>query len=326
VTDYSQPKIKAVLYTRDGCKLCEQAHQDLDSLQDEIPHQLVIVDIGSDPALHQKFMEKIPVVEIGPYTLQAPFTAQDLQIALAAARDGRHLTVQHSKHRKNTAIQLNRLVLSFTRHWLAFFNFFILLYVGVPCLAPVLMKNGATTPAMLIYKIYSPMCHQLAYRSWFLFGEQWAYPLEATGLPGLSYEEITGQDPGDLDAGRDFIGNERFGYKVALCQRDVAIYGGILFAGLAFALLRKRLKPLPMLVWFLVGILPIGIDGGTQLLSVFTFLPFHARESTPLLRLVTGLLFGIMNIWLAYPYVEESMIESRALISAKLAGVQDPSA
>jgi uncharacterized membrane protein len=72
-------------------------------------------------------------------------------------------------------------------------------------------------------------------------------------------------------------------------------------------------------VWLLIGILPIALDGGTQLLSSISINPFPVRESTPLLRTITGLLFGVMNIWLAYPYVEESMIETQALVSAKLA-------
>jgi hypothetical protein len=42
------------------------------------------------------------------------------------------------------------------------------------------------------------------------------------------------------------------------------------------------------------------------------------RESTPFLRTLTGGLFGVMNVWLAYPYIEESFAETRALIAAKL--------
>ena len=39
-----------------------------------------------------------------------------------------------------------------------------------------------------------------------------------------------------------------------------------------------------------------------------------------MLRTITGMLFGVMNAWLALPYLEESMIETQALITAKLAG------
>jgi uncharacterized membrane protein len=130
---------------------------------------------------------------------------------------------------------------------------------------------------------------------------------------------VTGINPEDLWASRAFIGDETLGYKVALCERDVAIYGGILFAGIAFGLLRNRVRPLPVLVWLVIGILPIALDGGIQLMGQLPGWPLPPRESTPLFRSITGGLFGVMNVWLAYPYVEEAMVETRALTAAKLA-------
>ncbi|OGO17068.1 MAG: hypothetical protein A2Z14_09200 [Chloroflexi bacterium RBG_16_48_8] len=313
--------VKVTLFTREDCKLCDQVAEDLKSLQEQIPHQLVKIDIESDPALNQKYKEIIPVVEIGPYTLKAPITAQDLQISLRAARDGQYGTKQIEDQKTSVAVRLNRYVLSFARHWLVFINLFIFLYIGLPGAAPLLVKAGAIGPATVIYKIYTPMCHQLAYRSWFLFGEQPAYPIEAANVSTISYEEATGLNPNDLEAARDFIGNERLGYKIGLCQRDIAIYAGIFLFGLIFAILRKRMKPLPMLAWFLIGIVPIALDGGSQLLSSLSLFSFLSWESTPFLRTLTGSLFGVMNAWLAYPYIEESMIETQALLSAKLAGV-----
>jgi uncharacterized membrane protein len=315
--------VRVILYTREGCKHCDQTKNDLGSLQDEIPHQLVEVDITSDPALEGKYEEIIPVVEIGPYTLKAPITAQDLQISLAAARDGQYATTRDKGHSSGVAVRLNRYVLSFARHWLAFINFFIFLYIALPVAAALLLKAGATGPSSVIYGIYKPMCHQLAYRSWFIDGEQVAYPIEAANLSMRSYEDVTGLDPKNLNAARDFVGNKQLGYKVGLCQRDMAIYGGIFLFGLFFAPFRKRIKPLSMLIWFLVGIIPIAIDGGSQLLSSLSIFSFLSRESTPFLRTFTGLLFGVMNAWLAFPYLEESMIETQALISAKLAGTTE---
>ena len=118
-------------------------------------------------------------------------------------------------------------------------------------------------------------------------------------------------------AARAFIGNAQLGYKVALCERDVAIYGGILIFGLVFSLLRKRLKAIHWLVWILIGIVPIGIDGFSQLISQppLSLIPF--RESTPFLRVLTGLLFGLITAWFGYPYVEESMVENRKYLVGK---------
>jgi len=172
------------------------------------------------------------------------------------------------------------------------------------------------------------VCHQLAYRSWFLFGEQSAYPTAAAGLKGWkTYEAVTGLDPntstGLWDA-RSFRGNEQMGYKVALCERDVAIYAAMLLFGLAFAILRSRfpnMRPIPWYIWLLLGIGPIALDGGTQLLSQFfpqvqKIIPY--RESTPFLRTLTGALFGIFTAWFGYPYVEESMSETRTYMKRRL--------
>jgi uncharacterized membrane protein len=317
--------IKVVLYTREGCELCDVALSQLEELQEEFPHRLLQVDIESDPALLKKYLELIPVVEIGPYTLKAPFEKIDLKIALASAQQGQPDPPQPTASNRGWALRLNRAAHFFTRHWLAAVNFLVLLYVGLPFTAPALMKAGATGPANAIFKLYSPLCHQLAYRSWFLFGEQIAYPRELAGLGWTSLEEATGVDEDNLWASRDFLGNESVGYKVALCQRDVAIYGGILLAGLVFAGVRKWIKPLPVWAWLLIGIVPIAVDGGSQLLSAIPIGAFPARESTPLLRSLTGMLFGVTNVWLAYPHVEESMQDMRAILAAKLAAAdQEP--
>lgn len=317
--------MRVTLYTRQECKLCDQAKADLEALQNEIPHTLVEIDIESDQALLNYYREKIPVVVVGPYTLQAPITRLDLKVALSAAREGQAGAEPRKEKPDSWAIRVNRVVLGFARHWLAIFNLLIFLYAGLPFVAPTLMKAGAVTPAKWIYTIYSPMCHQLGFRSWYLFGEQAAYPTEDARTKLIPFGEATGLSEHDYLAARRFVGDERLGYKVALCERDVAIYGGILLAGLAFIGLRKRLKPLPIGLWILLGIVPIALDGGLQMvtsldLPLLSFLP--QWESTPLLRTITGGLFGVMNVWLAYPYVEETMLETQVLLAAKLAGVK----
>ncbi|MBN2470966.1 MAG: DUF2085 domain-containing protein [Anaerolineae bacterium] len=233
---------------------------------------------------------------------------------------------------RQRAIKMQRTVLWVTRHWLKLVIAFFGLYVGLPFLAPTLMHLGATGPAAAIYTMYSPMCHQYAFRSWFLFGEQAAYPRADAGVGGLvGYESFAAQDPHfeaipdvyawtpDLQiASRTFIGNLQMGYKVALCERDVAIYGALLLFALFFGLVRNRLRPVPILLYLLLGLGPIGLDGFSQLLSEPPLNLWPIRESTPLFRTLTGALFGVMNGWLALPYLEESMRESRQEIRDKL--------
>jgi hypothetical protein len=54
-----------VLITRDGCHLCDEARQDLLMMRDGgLAFELREVDIERDPALHARFLERIPVIEV----------------------------------------------------------------------------------------------------------------------------------------------------------------------------------------------------------------------------------------------------------------------
>lgn len=236
---------------------------------------------------------------------------------------------------RRRAIRMQRFVLSLSKHWLALVALFFTVYVTLPFVAPTLMHLGATGPARALYTIYSPMCHQFAFRSWFLFGEQAAYPRATANVGGLStFEQAAGSeqyftDVPELDAwtadlqllSRSFVGSEAMGFKVALCERDIAIYAALAIGALLFALVRNRLRPVPIWLYLILGLGPIGLDGFSQLLSNPPFELWLVRESTPLFRTVTGALFGLMNAWLAFPYLEEAMRESRLEIEEKLRGI-----
>lgn len=233
---------------------------------------------------------------------------------------------------RRRAIRAQLWVLRLSRNWLKVILFILGLYVGLPFVAPVLMHLGISGPAQAIYTLYSPMCHQFAFRSWFLFGEQPLYPRADAGVAGLRpFEDYARQEPtfarvADLETwntdlinlSKYFVGNPQMGYKVALCERDVAIYGAIFLGGLLFALVRDRLRPIPLWLYLIVGLIPIGLDGFSQLLSYPPFNLWPVRESDALFRTVTGALFGLANVWLAFPYLEEAMRETRLELEDKL--------
>jgi hypothetical protein len=55
-----------VLYARPDCQLCDEARAQLDALRAEgWPFELKEVDIDSDDRLLARFLERIPVVELG---------------------------------------------------------------------------------------------------------------------------------------------------------------------------------------------------------------------------------------------------------------------
>jgi len=329
------------LFSRKECHLCEDAERDLAVLQEKFHHQLFIIDIDTDPELQKVYGSEVPVVQVGPYTLRSPINQKKLEMTLGAARDRKNqleeIGDEEYRKRKARSIEISkgdRFSIWFSRHYMLIFNIFVLIYVGLPFLAPVLMKVGAETPASVIYKVYSGLCHQLSYRSWFLFGDQPIYPRALAGVEGfLTFQEATGLDEHGLIAARNFLGTEDIGFKVALCQRDVAIYLAILFFGLLFAAAKRKIKPLPFWVWILLGMVPIGFDGVSQLLSqtiadpalaflqpYFGFLSY--RESTPFLRTLTGFLFGLTTAWFGYPLIEEAMEDTRRLLTIKFARLE----
>ncbi len=245
------------------------------------------------------------------------------------------------KRRKNLQVRL-------LEHWYLIAVLILTIYVGLPFAAPVLMKVGAEGPANTIYKGYSYMCHQFAFRSIFLFGEQVWYPRELADTNVTSFETRAAQSPtfveiyqdhrqdtadfvGVFDANefdtwsrslqfaaRDFKGDEQMGYKVALCQRDVAIYVAMVVAGIVYGFVRKRLRPAPFWLYIMLGLAPIGLDGFSQLLGYPPFELWEPRETLPGFRLLTGALFGLMNVWIAFPYINESMTDSARRIRSTL--------
>lgn len=332
--------LTVTLYAKKDCHLCDQAKADLESLKDKYPHRLVEIDIESDPALLKAYLVEIPVLEIGPYVLKAPFDKQKLTMTLGAASDRRGQLDQlgradhHDRLARGGRINgADRVMFWISKHYLALLNFAMLLYFGLPILAPVLMNAGATAPARVIYTVYKPLCHQFGFRSFFLFGEQSFYPLSEAGIRGATtFEEATGisglENPASYSRveARNFLGNETLGYKMALCERDMAIYASIFLFGALYALSGRRVKSLNWMLWIVIGLGPVGLDGFSQLFSQMEWswlaqvLPY--RESTPLLRVLTGGLFGFATAWFVYPSIEESMSETRQFFVKKFASLQ----
>ncbi len=261
--------------------------------------------------------------------------------------------------------RLDGVLLWLTRHWLGMLTGLLAVYVGLPFAAPTLMHLGAEGPAQAVYSLYTPLCHRFAFRSFFLYGEQGAYPLASTGTDLVPYEAYIGRSviPDAMGAGQvpqppfnveglpeftgvpvqadfdlndpaqayefarlqiasaGFVGNETMGYKMALCERDIAIYAALLGVALIYRVpvVRRKLRPAPLWLWLLLGVVPIGLDGVSQLLGYPPFNLWPPRETLPVFRVVTGALFGGMIGWLAYPHINVSMWLSARDIQRKRA-------
>jgi len=229
-------------------------------------------------------------------------------------RDGRP-TGQSARTSRDHLFSLRRL-------WFPAALLVVGLYAGLPWLAPVFMRLGWTAPAQVIYDIYSTQCHQLAQRSYFLFGSKIMY--------APSELEIADATAG-FSALRAFRGAPGIGWKVAWSDRMTAMYSGLFVFLVAARLLGRRVRPLP--VWaFLLLLLPMAIDGGTHFLSDLSGFGQGFRDTNlwlagltggrlaaafyggdawgsfnATMRLATGVLFGMGVAWFAVPRIAASV-------------------
>jgi len=69
------------LYGRDGCHLCDDARAVLERLRASAPFALEEVDIESDPALHARYLERIPVIVLDGEELFDHFVDEERLLA-----------------------------------------------------------------------------------------------------------------------------------------------------------------------------------------------------------------------------------------------------
>lgn len=224
---------------------------------------------------------------------------------------------------EDTAVSVSSISAWMSRHWLFLLLLILLIWVGLPWLAPVFMALGWTKIGEAVYLLYSAQCHQLPQRSFFLFGNKSMY--------SLSDVQAAWQNTTNPLILRQFVGNSEMGWKVAWSDRMVSMYSSIvLFGVILFLPLRKRLKPASVGV-FLLLLLPMALDGGSHFISDLlapigsgfrdnnlwlvnltnnafpaTFYAGDAFGSfNSWLRLTTGILFGLAIVWFLFPLIRD---------------------
>ncbi|MCX6079548.1 MAG: DUF2085 domain-containing protein [Chloroflexi bacterium] len=206
--------------------------------------------------------------------------------------------------------------------WFTLFGVIAGGYVLLPFLAPALMAIGWNGLGKAIYFIYSFLCHQLPERSYFLFGPKFTY--------SLSEVQAAWQNTTNPLILRQFIGNPEMGWKVAWSDRMVSMFTSVWIFGLLWYPLRRRLPSLSM--WGLaLFLLPMALDGTTHFISDFwgigqgfrdtnlwlavltnhAFAPmFYSGDAwgsfNSLMRLLTGVSFGLGIVWFGFPYLNDS--------------------
>ncbi len=272
------------------------------------------------PLEYSASVKDASMIEIGPYILRGNPSLQQMEIALRAAIDRQKQVEEIHEKRNGRKLKSTyffgsgkKIALWFNQHYLLIINLLMAAFIAVAFLAPIFMQVGWEKAAFGIYNINKVLCHQLAFRSFFLFGEQIVYPraLAKVNVP-VTYEDLMGHTTIDIMEARNYVGDPTHGYKVALCQRDIAMYGSFLFFGVIFAIKNGKVRPIKWWLWILLGLIPIALDGGSQLLGLgFNVTWFPERESTPALRTITGTLFGILTAWYLFPLLAEAIHDKR---------------
>lgn len=213
------------------------------------------------------------------------------------------------------------------QHWLLLFLVFFGVFNLLPFMAPVLMQAGWSGGGNAIYTAYSPLCHQMSQRSFFLYGEQPMYNAEELSVT------LSGNMGADTLLLRRYKGDEAIGWKVAWSDRMVYMYGGTWLAAFFFALIRRhrQVKALSPILFFIL-LLPMGIDGLTHMMSDFSGLTegfrydnawlatltgnvfpasFYSGDSfgsfNSWMRLLSGITFGLAVVGLIFPYLDSQI-------------------
>lgn len=242
---------------------------------------------------------------------------------------------------RNIIKGVDNIALFIVKHWLALFLLVYGTWVWLPFLAPVLMHNGWTEAGNALYFMYSFFCHQLPERSLFFFGPQVMYSLDQIGQVWSTQNQLIL---------RQFIGTPEMGWKMAWSDRMISTYGGIWLGGVLWVILRKRVPPLPLVAWLVIGVLPLGLDGFTHFvndivagssgqgfrdtndwLRVLTANAFPAEfyygnmlgsfNSTA--RWLTGLAFGITTVFAIFPIIKTAMTETQQDLEYQLTRIRE---
>jgi uncharacterized membrane protein len=174
------------------------------------------------------------------------------------------------------------------------------LYVLVPFLAPLAYSNGYESVGWGINEFYEQFCHQRVERSVFLLGKEKPLTFYTVGelkdaqvIPQVNPDPVPFQWPEYF--GHDYVGNEQVGWKVPLCIRDIALYGGLALAGSLIVWWKRKNKELKVSKWTILALtLPMMIDGIA--LTVISLLKLDWVPGwfiySNLKRIITGALFG----------------------------------
>ena len=319
--------MRVTVYTKPGCHLCEDTLVILDRLAPQFGLDVHETNILDDPALYEAYHLKIPVVRIEDGrlgTLEAPIDEPSLRTAFSVAlRAMDHGPKTTDAMYQSSVVRRPPSISTVDR---------TAMHIGHHWLKYAVVAMGVFVTLPWLAGVF-------AWLGWWDLANPiyTAYAFTCHQLP---------ERAGSI-----------FGYQVAFCYRNTALYGGATLFGILYGLARDNKvnwlawlkKPIPwwMLVIFL---LPMALDGFSHMLGLRDVMLDATSTSSGMdptfgaffvgsqafsfnwwLRISTGLLAALGTVWFACPRMERAMDESEALWhsyqqSAAMAREQLPSA
>jgi uncharacterized membrane protein/glutaredoxin len=292
------------VFTKPGCHLCDDALHLIDGMTRRYDIQLTEVNILDDMAVYEEYRTLIPVVQVTDVRvgrLVAPIIEPELHSYFTMARQviaGNRIGGGGSGGSGNSVLPPQRESV-FDR---------IASYVGRHWLRLTCIVLAIFVGLPWLAPVFAAM-------GWWGLADPiyTAYTLSCHQLP-----ERAGQV---------------FGYQVAFCYRNTALYGGLLLFGIIYGLARDGklrsfswlTKPLPW--WgFVLFLLPMAMDGFTHMFGLrenfdwtmdSSFGSFYIG-SQPWslnwwLRIITGLTAALGAVWFAFPRMQHAVDEAERL-------------
>ncbi len=185
--------------------------------------------------------------------------------------------------------------------YLGYLAFFLILTCSVFAV-PLLAFDNDMGAA---YAAFSVTCHQKLSRSLCLFNDGEGYWV-ADCTPQEGRYVTTPADRSEVRVSYDGA----VGLKMPVCSRDIGLYSAMLVGGLLYPLARRLEDDVPPAIFLILALVPIGIDGGIQIVSEIGILPF-VYESTNAVRLATGAIAGLAAAFYAVPILTNLALKDK---------------
>lgn len=185
--------------------------------------------------------------------------------------------------------------------YLVYLTFFLIL-TGSVLAVPFLAFGNDMSAA---YAAFSVTCHQKLSRSLCVLSDGNGYWI-ADCTPQEGTFVASPDDRNKIEVSYDNV----TGFKMPVCARDIGLYAAMLIGGLAYPLARRLDDEIPPSIFLIIALVPIGLDGGIQIISEMGILPF-VYESTNAVRLLTGAIAGLAAAFYAIPILVNLVSERK---------------